>query len=398
MIKMTDAITIWMNSLANRKESTRELYKRHFARFCEWTRKTPDELRQHKFEEDQKNKPWERSTVENLVRRFLRYLTEEKGLTNLNNPYYAIRSFFSSNGMPLNLNNGDTPTNHSSQGSAVPTPEDIKQVLNACDYIRDRGIALFLKDSGLRASDLPQLAWGDLKPLGNGFLAFKIVTAKEGVLARGFVGLETTKVLMVYKKKRMEGTRRIPPEKDIEKHPVFALLHHPDKGMAPVVISARLSYIFRLAGMREKDVSAHGLRKFWEQHVHAKKESYIKQLNGRALSKVEKAYDWLTSEQLFEIYQRNYDNLKVLSTPIAKEVKELEQRLRREYEEKNKKLSRELESLREDIRILKSSAIRFGPHVIIDPKWGKWLLNEAKKHGLVTTVKQEHKKKKGEKP
>jgi len=165
---------------------------------------------------------------------------------------------------------------------------------------------------------------------------------------------------MVYKKKRMEGTRRIPPEKDIEKHPVFALLQHPDKGMAPVVISARLSYIFRLAGMREKDVSAHGLRKFWEQHVHAKNESYVKQLNGRALSKIEKAYHWLTSEQLFEIYQRNYDDLSVLSTPIAKEVKELEQRLRREYEEKfkhleayeekNKKLSRELEELKESLQ------------------------------------------------
>lgn len=329
------------------------MYRRHFARFCEWTKKTPDELRQLKFEEDQKEKPWERSTVENMFRRFLHYLTEEQGLTNLNNPYYAIRSFFSSNGMPLNLNNGDAPTSHSSLGSSVPTPEDIKQVLNACDYIRDRGLVFFLKDSGLRISDLPKLTWGHLKPIGNGFLSFKIVTVKEGVLARGFVGPETVRVLTLYQKRRIEGTRRIPPEKDIEKHPLFSLFEHPDKALTAAVISARLSEIFQLAGMREKDVSAHGLRKFWEQHVHAKKESYVKQLNGRALTKAEKAYDWLTIEKLFEIYQSNYDNLTVLSTPIAKEVKELEERLKKEYEKK-------IESLQDQIGLLQAMFKQLG--------------------------------------
>ncbi|MHC3129780.1 MAG: hypothetical protein IBV52_06865 [Candidatus Bathyarchaeota archaeon] len=91
---MSHEITVWMNSLANRKKSTKKMYQRQLARFLDWTKKTPDELRQLKFEEDPKEKPWERSTVKNLVRRFVRYLKQNQELTNLNNPYYAIRSFF----------------------------------------------------------------------------------------------------------------------------------------------------------------------------------------------------------------------------------------------------------------------------------------------------------------
>jgi len=356
-----------MESLANRRESTRASYLRLFRGFLEYTGKTADELRQLKYEEDLKEKPWERSRVENLVRGYLQHLGE-KGLKSLEQPYYAITSFFSCNGLHLNLNTGDAPKNHSSRGSSVATPEDTRRVLDACDYIRDRGMVLFLKDSGLRASDLPQLKWRDLKPYGEGFLAFELITTKERVLARGFVGPETTPILMLYKKKRVEGTRRILPEMNIEDHPVFADLEKGERPMKNTVISARLSYIFQLAGMRERDVSAHGLRKFWEQNVHAKKESYVKQLNGRALSKVEKAYDWLTREQLFEIYQSNYDNLRVLSRSIAKEVQALEERLRREYElkiaeerGKREELEKQLSGLREQMTEIQSLLLGPGP-------------------------------------
>ena len=344
-------MSVWMEGLSNRSESTRESYQRHFKGFMSFTGMTADQLRQLKYEEDQNEKPWERSKVENLLRGYLQHL-EEEGKKNLEGPYYAVRSFFSCNGLRLNMNRGDAPNNHSSEGSSVPTPEGIRRVLNSCEYIRDRAIVLFLKDSGLRASDLPGLKWEDLKPYGaKGFIGFKVVTVKEGVLARGFVGPETAPVLMLYKKKRMEGTRRLPPEDNIEKHPVFALMSHGDQAMKGIVISARLSHIFELAGMREKDVSGHGLRKFWEQNVHAKKESYVKQLNGRALKKSEKAYDWLTRKELFEIYRENYGNLRVLTKTIAKEVKELEERLRREYEQKLGPLQKFAKLLDEDPEI-----------------------------------------------
>lgn len=338
---MEDSTKVWMESLANRKEGTRANYQRHFEGFMEYTGKTADQLRQLKYEEDQNSKPWERNKVENLVRGYLQHLKDEKGLKNVEGPYYSVRSFFSCNGLPLSFNHNDTPKSHSSEGSSVPTVEDIRKVLDAAEFIRDRAIILFLKDTGLRASDLPKLTWNSFKPVKEGFHGFKIVTEKEGVLARGFVGPETTKTLQLYKKKRLQGTRRVAPEKDIENHPIFALLNHGDKPMTNTIISARLSYIFKLAGMRDKGVSAHGLRKFWEQHFKTQKEAYQKQFNGRALTKVEKAYSWLTVEQLFDIYKQNYDDLRVLSTPIAKEV----DKLRKEYEAKLEKLRSEHDKL-----------------------------------------------------
>ena len=343
---MEKSIKLWMESLANRKTSTKELYIRKFKGFIDYTGKTADQLRQMKYLETQNTKPWERSKIENLVKSYLQHLKDERGLTNVENPYYAIRSFFSCNGLPLNFNGNDMPKNHSGEGSSVPTAENIRKVVEAAEYIRDRAMTLFLKDSGLRASDLPKLNWESLIPIKEGFYAFKIVTEKDGVLARGFVGPEAVKTLELYRKKRLEGTRRLPSEKGLKNHPVFALLNHGEKVLTGRKISARLCHIFKLAGMRVKNVSVHGLRKFWEQNMHAERESYIKQMNGGALSKVEKAYHWRTVDQLFEIYQSNYNNLRVLSTPITHEVKQLEERLRKEFE---KKYRVEIEELKKQL-------------------------------------------------
>ena len=292
---------------------------RYFKDFCQWTGKSPDTLRQLKFDVDQQARPWERSNVENLVRGYLEHLKRAKDFKNLSIPYAAIKSFFSCNGLPLNLNHADCPTSHSAQGSIVPTMEDINQVVAACEYIRDRAIILFLKDSGLRTSDLAGLLWKDLKPLDDGFLAFELVTKKNGCLARGFVGPDTSKVLELYQRKRLVGTRRVPSETNLMQHPVFSKITNGSVGIGSKTLTARLSHIFSLAKMSEKGVSAHGLRKFWEQHVHAKKESYVKQLNGRALNRVEKAYDWLTRDQLFVIYRQNYPGLSCAGSPVIRQ-------------------------------------------------------------------------------
>ena len=97
--------------------------------------------------------------------------------------------------------------------------------------------------------------------------------------------------------------------------------------------------------MQEKDVSAHGLRKFWEQHVHAKKESYVKQLNGRALNGVERAYDWLTVEQLFDIYKENYPNLECLSPSQMIKQEDIEKIVETRVQERTAYLTKQLAEL-----------------------------------------------------
>ena len=205
-------------------------------------------------------------------------------------------------------------------------------MVNATEHLRNRALMLFLKDSGLRESDAAKLKWKDLKDYSEGFTGFVIETKKKKTKARGFVGPETTEMLRLYKEKRIKGTEKIPPEENIEEHPVFALHENPEKRMRPRMMSVEIGRVINLAGV--EGVTPHGLRKFWEQNMHLEKIAYQKQLNGRALTEVERAYFWKETPELFEMYRVNYRNLMI----SRQEFKDVEERLRREYERETKTL------------------------------------------------------------
>lgn len=352
------SIKVWEASIANRAESTKQNYSKCFKDFVEWTDLTPDQLREMKWQEDQADKPWERSKIENLVRQYLKSL-DGYSCNTQRCVYTAIRSFFEANGVPLNLKRQDRPSG-CAFGSKTIKQEEIRKIYSAAEYLRDKVLIMLLKDTGLRLSDVAKLKWKDLKEYPDGFMGFEIQTQKKKTKARGFIGSETTAVLKIYKRKRLEGTQKLPPEEHLEEHPVFSLLSNPEKRLRPSYISDLIGSIISLAGV--EGATPHGLRKFWEQNIHVENIAYQKQMNGRALTEVERAYFWKEIPELFEIYKSNYDNLKVLSTPIAKEVKKLEERLRTEYEAKLEKLRKEydllrakFESLNGTIKLLQSS-------------------------------------------
>lgn len=341
---------IWKSHLANRAETTRDAYETYVAEFIEWSELSPDQIRQLKLEEEEDNnlKPWQRQKVENLVRGFLAYLETrpQKGKRNKGKKGISgssrglalcgIRSFFRAQGLPLRLDRSDQPEKTDMNASERPSREEIKKIIDGCNYLRERCLILFLKDSGLRESDLEGLRWRDLNPFPDGFMGFILQTKKKKTKARPFVGPETTSLLELYKRQRLFGTEKIPPEKNLEDHPIFALFSEPEKGLKPDVMSKRIGDVIRLVGI--ENVSAHGLRKFWEDNVHVQKPAHQKQLNGRKLTRVEKAYHWKTREELFQIYKENYDNLRVMSKPLTKELEALETRIRGEREEEIAKL------------------------------------------------------------
>jgi integrase len=329
---------IWCETLANRAESTRKDYLAHFRRFVEWSGKTPDELREMKFQENQASKPWERNRVENLLRQYLRSMDGNYTCSTQKLRYAAVRSFFEAQGMPLFLKREDRPSG-CAFGSKVLDREEIRRLKNATEYLRDKTLVLFLKDSGLRESDVAELLWRDLKDYGEGFMGFEIQTKKKKTKARGFVGPETTEVLNLYKEKRLQGTQKLPPEENIEDHPVFALLTNPSKRLRPVSMSGVIGDIIKLAGIER--ATPHGLRKFWEQNIHVENLAYQKQMNGRALTEVERAYFWKNTPELFEMYRANYHNLMI----ERQEFREAEERLRREYERETKTLKERIYEL-----------------------------------------------------
>jgi len=331
------SIQVWEASLATRAESTKQNYLKSFKDFMEWTRLTPDQLREMKWEEDQAGKPWERSKVENLLRQYLKTL-DGYSCNTQRCVYTGVRSFFEANGVPLNLKRQDRPSG-CAFGSKTITQEEIHKIYSAAEYLRDKALIMFLKDTGLRLSDAAKLDWKDLKEYPSGFMGFEIQTQKKKTKARGFVGPETTTILKIYKRKRMEGTQKLPPEENITEHPVFSLFSDPSKRLRPSYISDLIGSIISLAGV--DDATPHGFRKFWEQNIHVENIAYQKQLNGRALTEVERAYFWKETPELFEMYKANYRNLMI----ARQEFKEVEDRLRREYEREIKALKNRIYEL-----------------------------------------------------
>jgi integrase len=336
------ALKIWKNTLANRAKGTRNQYFHYFNKFLDYAQVSADELREMKYEEDQEAKPWERNRVENLLRGYIKNL-EEKNLTcsTQSLAFASVRSFFEAQGMPLNLKKEDAPQG-CAFGSKTLTKEEIRQIKNAAEFLRDKALIMFLKDSGLRQSDAAKLRWGDFKDYGEGFWGFQLQTKKKKIKARGFIGPEATEILALYKRKRLEGTQKIPPEKNIEDHPVFALVSEPSKPVKATVMSGTLGKIINLAGI--ENASPPGLRKFWEQNVHFEHEAYQKQLNGRALDKVERAYHWKETQELFELYRANYLNLRIEKQDLRKATEQL----RKEYDIENRYLRERIENLEQE--------------------------------------------------
>ncbi len=336
-----DALEVWNDTLSTRSLSTRHLYRQHFMKFLEWCGLSANEIRQLKLEEEESEKPWQRVDVENRVRRYLEYLEGEgQAGSSRRSVLTAIRSFFKAQQLPLRLDRQDYPDCAYMNASSVPTREDVKKLADAALHVRDRAVILFLKDSGLRQSDLPQIRWKDLRELPGGFLGFTILTKKKHVKARGFVGPETVDVLEIYRRSRLQGTQKLPPEENILEHPVFAKLTDGSQSLLPKTMSTRIGECVERAGLKGKGLRPHGLRKYWSQNVHVEKPSYQKQMNGRMLDAVEKAYEWKTVEELFHIYRENYVSLR-----LEKSVSEEVEGLRKEHRE-------EIELLKDRIRTL----------------------------------------------
>ena len=96
----------------------------------------------------------------------------------------------------------------------------------------------------------------------------------------------------------------------------------------------------------------------------------------------------MTNEQLFEIYQSNYKDLQILSTPASKEIKELEQLLRKEYEDKFKQQEKKIDKLR---NMLDAKVERVWKEVNQE-ETDKRIVEALRHFGLVTTITKKKQK------
>ena len=306
----------WMDQLANRTEGTKVHYARYLRRFCEWVTKSPDELiEMQKITKNHTEDLRENRVLEGKVRAFMKHLEDEgKSISTQKLAYAGILSFFELNLYPLDMRPQDRP-NGEARGSRIPEKQEIVKLVNAAKSRTYRAAILALKDSGLRISDLVQLRWDDLEDLGEGFWSWKILSKKRKIQATPFLGPEATEALKLLDRK----SKRV--------FPINA--HSLSNAMVQIIASTGL-----------KDVTAHGLRKYFNVELQAARVP--REWRYQMMGKKTGAYDENRLTKLFTAYREAYNNLRVYGAGVNAEVEKLKkslEELRAENQELRQRLN-----------------------------------------------------------
>jgi len=305
-----ESIRYWMDTLATRSKNTKDNYRGQLRLFCKAINMTPDELIQKRKDDLKSNDLYKRHRIEILLKKNIAELQkQDKSIATLKKRYAAVRSFFECHYMRLELLRTDAPSGESI-GKEPADKEQIRKMIDVADPLKFRCMISFLKDIGWRISDVLRLKWSDINDMGDGFWHFKKLTKKKHVVANGFVGPETTGLMELYRKKRERRGEKIDNDS-----PLFLSEMGGHIKSIPWV-SQKIGDIARMIGA--KDVSAHSLRKFFQNTLEAPElhiqKTWIKQMMGKKLNPGDKPYVQHRVEKLFEAYKRAYDHLRIIET------------------------------------------------------------------------------------
>ena len=315
------AMQYWQSELATREEGTKQRYQQYFREFLTFVGKTPDELivqrQQDLLSPDRKIQ----RRVESLLLAFLAKKKIEGYAVATRQIYFAsIRSFFEIHYFPLIMRKGDYPTGDSN-GVKRATKEAILKALNnkhQRNKLTIKAIMLFIKDSGLRVSDVRRINYGDVaKQLENGetIIQLNIITEKTNLLAKTFIGEESIQAIKEYLDARKQGSkdsRNVEPEIITRDSPLFKIW---TKGEIKRYSRHSLSSLMReaFANVNEDRMSAHSLRKKLQTDLEKAgiNSNWIDQMLGHQLINSRDAYSLPTDEELREAYMKAYRYIKV---------------------------------------------------------------------------------------
>ena len=333
-VNQFESTRYWMESLANRAETTKKEYLYKFRAFCDWLGMTPDELLEKRKNHLESKDRRIQHQLENKLKAYIAY-REKEGMSYgmQKGAYGAVRSFFDNNYQPLDLRRSDAPSGENI-GKRIPERKEVKQLMAVATSLRDRALISFAKDCGWRLGDIAELTWGDIHDMGEGFWNFRKITKKKRVKAQGFVGHETTELMALYRQKRERGTKGdgrgkgypgIPPENITDTSPLFVAYNPRKKNRFQPLSAKRMSHVISEACslIELDDVSAHSLRKYFQSsledpklHIH---KTWIKQFMGKKIVASDRPYVENRLPKLFEAYKMAYTNLALVEPLISRE-------------------------------------------------------------------------------
>lgn len=347
-----ESVKYWMDSLPGKDgvHTTKYQWKHNLRKFCEWAEKTPDELIAERKEEVKSEDAKVQHRKEMLVKKFLKYLEEERELApNTRRTYFAaIRNFFQRNYLSLTfMRREGPPAMRVLEGSRAATKGEIKKM---CDVSkpRERALILFIKDSGLAEADVARMKLKDLGVHPLGVHSFDSIATlkppvpiimsrkKTGAKTMTFIGPEALDALKTTFEIRMRGSpeikiRRygaheikggIPPETLTGESPLFRsygkfLRTLKNKGEASHLTPHAISVLVRkaaiTAGVWREGFSAHALRRYFQTSLESVgiNQNWIKIMMGHKLPGPEDAYSRPTLDMLREAYMKAMGNLAI---------------------------------------------------------------------------------------
>lgn len=298
-------------------EYTQSSYAATLFDFCEWLKKTPDQLITERKAE---LKSEDAQTTENTVREFDTMLEEEKE-DEKGNKYKVTRttiakhcahllSFYKYNGFPLKLK----VPKHTMHVREPHTVEELKTLIQFADP-RERAILLVIKDSGISREDVVKLKYGDIQQefeSGKDFIRVHLTRQKEQVEYDTFLGPNAVQALKIYLQERKSKDETINPDS-----PLLANIH--GKPLTPLALS--MTFV-RLSVQTGFNTSPHRLRKYFESHMGLSAPSImVKYWLGHSLG-AEKSYFMPSIEDQRRKYAEAYKELDIYRS----EVNVLEQR------------------------------------------------------------------------
>jgi integrase len=315
----------WKKELANRDSKTVFRYLQYFKGFIEFMGMTPDQILAQR---DLDLRSIDRKVQRRFESEFKSYLAKKRDegfkIATQQVMYASIRSFFEIHYCPLIMRKGDYPKGDS-DGVKRATNEAVRRVLvhKTRNSFTAHTLVLFIKDTGLRISDVVALQCGDIpQQIENKVcpIQINVITEKTNLLAKVFIGQEAIDALKAYFEIRKVGSKwhkEIVPEKITAKSPLFRSWTSGEvKPLNRITASHLIRNAFLYIG--EKRMSAHSLRKKLQTDLEKAgiNSNWIDQILGHQLINSRDAYSLPTDEELSEAYLRAYQFIRVLPKKI----------------------------------------------------------------------------------
>ena len=343
---MVEAMEAWNFELSSKSDNTRRQYLDHFTRFCKKWDKTPEVIYSiYKDAED----PRDKRKIENMLKTHMKEM-RDGGLaaSTCRMAYKAMSSFFEAQGLHFSLKTKDLPRGQYNGQRRVKRDQILRcyDLVGNVHRLRNRALIMFLKDSGLRISDVAGLDiehYLKARIVYDNGEAFKVFepyeTKKTGHYAHIHIGPEAVEDMEKYLRLRND------PKMD---EPLFLM-----RGKRRFNVGALSNVFYRLAqrlGDEGYRISAHSFRKYHTTELEVKmNSSWIAKLQGKSIggswgpySTPEGYNDRLEPEKLTKGYINAYDTLRVKSSEIQAR-KEQDKKLIAQ-ETQIKELERQLQS------------------------------------------------------